>query len=36
MVLNAFTTLAPAGAALATSCAIEVSSLWASPSNVAF
>ena len=35
MVLNAFTTLAPAGATLATSCAIEVSSLWASPSNVA-
>ena len=35
MVLNAFTTLALAGATLATSCAIEVSSLWASPSNVA-
>jgi hypothetical protein len=34
MVLNAFTTLAPAGAALAASCAIEVSSRWASPSNV--
>ena len=32
MVLNAFTTLALAGAALATSCAIEVSSRWASPS----
>ena len=35
MVLNAFTTPAPTGATLATSCAIEVSSLWASPSNVA-
>lgn len=32
MVLNAFTTLALAGAALATSCAIEVSSGIASPS----
>ena len=32
MVLNAFTTLALAGAALATSCAIEVSSGMASPS----
>jgi len=32
MVLNAFTTPALAGAALATSCAIEVSSRWASPS----
>src|SRR3954468_9643565 len=35
MVLNAFTTLAPAGATLAASCATEVSSLCASPSNVA-
>jgi len=32
MVLNAFTTLALAGAALAASCAIEVSSRMASPS----
>jgi hypothetical protein len=35
MVLNALNTLALAGAISATSCAIDVGSLWASPSNVA-